>query len=58
MSYRDECDEHEDNMFEDRRKEAYVKAFQRFEGMTLEEQVGELIQIYAENERSKIKFRY
>ena len=55
MSCRDEYDEFEDEIFEKNKRIAYYKAISRFKGMTLEEKVTELIKIYAENERSKIK---
>lgn len=54
MSCRDEYDEFQDRIFEEMRRNAYIKSLRRFEGMTLEQKVDELIRIYAENERSKI----
>lgn len=54
MSYRDELEDAIDRDFEELRENVYLKAKERFKGLTLEEQVNELIEIYAQYKCSKI----
>ena len=54
MSYRDEYYDSKDEVYVEMRNKAYMYAKRRFEGLTLEEKVNELIEIYAMNEKLKI----
>lgn len=55
MSCREDLDELEDKIFEERQRVAYNKALSKFDNLTLEQKVDELVRIYAESERSKVE---
>lgn len=53
MSYRDELDDAMNETLEKYRQETYLSTKKMFEGLSLEQKVDKIIEIYAEKEASR-----